>query len=114
MLRKRRWQSTLILAVVVVLALMVWLAVIGSMWLAVLFAALFVGSALLLVYYLKRAVVLGELPQRFPFGTIFRHKSPIGFWFGIGAHGVFAGLLFLSGLALLGLAPHWFIVLMRK
>ena len=111
--RKRRWHATLISAGMVVLGLMVWLAVIGSMWLAVLFAALFIGSALLLVYYLRRAVVSGELPGRF--GAItFRHKSPIAFWFGIGAHGVFAGFLFFSGLALLGLAPHWFLALLRS
>ena len=86
----------------------------GLMWLAVLFAALFLGSALLLVYYLRRAVVCGELPQRFPFGTILRNKSPIAFWFGIGAHGVFAGFLLFLGLGLLGLAPHWFIALLRN
>ena len=112
--RKQRWNATLGLAVFVVLGLMVWLAMIGSMWLAVLFAALFMGSALLVVYYLRRAVVCGELPQRFPFGTIFRHKSPISFWFGIGAHGLFAVLLFFIGLRIIGLAPHWFIVLMSK
>ena len=114
-LRRKQWQTTtLALAIFVLLGLMVWLAMIGSMWLAVLFAALFIGSALLLVYYLRRAVVCGELPQRFPFGTIFRHKSPIGFWFGIGGHGLFAVLLFFIGLRIVGLAPHWFTALMRK
>ena len=114
-LRRKQWRTaTLALAIFAVLGLMVWLAMIGSMWLAVLFAALFIGSALLLVYYLRRAVVCGELPQRFPFGTIFRHKSPIGFWFGIGGHGLFAVLLFFIGLRIVGLAPHWFIVLMSK
>jgi hypothetical protein len=112
--RKRRWKATLALAVFVVLGLMVWLAMIGSMWLAVLFAALFIGSALLLVYYLRRAVMCGELPQRFPFGTIFRHKSPISFWFGLGVHGLFAAFLFFVGLRIVGLAPHWFIALMKK
>ena len=112
--RKQWWNAALVLAGMVVLGLMVWLAVIGSMWLAILFAALFIGSALLLVYYLRRAVVCGELPQRFPFGTIFRHKSPISFWFGIGAHGLFAVLLFFIGLRIIGLAPHWFIALMRR
>ena len=73
-----------------------------------------IGAAGMLVYFLRRAVLCGELPQRFPFGTIFRYKSPIGFWFGIGAHGVLAGFLFLFGLALLGLAPHWFIALLRS
>jgi hypothetical protein len=102
------------LAIFVVLGLMVWLAMIGSMWLAVLFAALFIGSALLVVYYLRRAVICGELAQRFPFGTIFRHKSPIGFWFGIGAHGLFAVFLLFIGLRIVGLAPHWFVALMKK
>lgn len=112
--REQRRNATLILAVFAVLGLMVWLAIIGSMWLAILFAALFMGSALLVVYYLRRAVMCGELPQRFPFGTIFRHKSPFGFWFGIGAHGLFAIFLFFIGLRIVGLAPHWFIDLMRK
>ena len=114
-LRRKQWRTvTLALAIFVVLGLMVWLAMIGSVWLAVMFAALFIGSALLVVYYLRRAVVCGELPQRFPFGTIFRYKSPIGFWLGIGGHGLFAVFLFFIGLRIVGLAPHWFIVLMSK
>jgi hypothetical protein len=112
--RKQRWNTALVLAGMVVLGLMVWLAVIGSMWLAILFAALIIGSALLLVYYLSRAVRCGELPQRFPFGAIFRHKSPISFWFGIGAHGLSAVFLLFLGLRIIGLAPHWFVALMRK
>jgi hypothetical protein len=113
--RRKQWRTaTLALGILVVLGLMVWLAMIGSMWLAVLFAALFIGSALLLVYYLRHAVVSGELPQQPPFGKIFRYKSPIGFWFGIGFHGLFAVLLFFTGLRIVGLAPHWFIDLMRK
>ena len=114
MQRKRRKSAMLVLAGMVVVGLMAWLAFIGSMWLAVLFAALFIGSALLVVYYLRRAVVCGELPQRFPFGTIFRYKSPIGFWLGICGHGLFAVFLFFIGLRIVGLAPHWFIVLMSK
>ena len=111
--RKRRRQVALVLAVLVVLGLMAWLAVIGSRWLAILFAMLFIGSAFLLVYYLKRAVVRGELQGRF--GTIiFRDKSPISFWIGIGAYGAFTGFLFFSGLTLLGVAPHWFMGLLRS
>jgi hypothetical protein len=106
--RKRQRQVTVVLAVLVVLGLMAWLAAIGSRWLAVLFAALFISSALLLVYYVSRAVVRGELQGRF--GAItFRDKSPIAFWVGIGVHGVFAGFLFFSGLA-----PHWFLALLRS
>jgi hypothetical protein len=56
----------------------------------------------------------GELPQQFPFGTIFKHKSPISFWLGIGAHGLFAVFLVFIGLRIVGWAPHWFIALMKK
>ena len=103
-LQRKQWRTaTLALAIFVVLGLTVWLAMIGSMWVAVLFAALFIGSASLLVYYLRRAVMCGELPQWPPFGTLFRHKSPVGFWFGIGAHGLFAVFLFFIGLRIVGL-----------
>ena len=107
------WNVALVLAVFAVLGLMVWLAMIGSVWLAVLFAALFIGSALLFVYFLRRAVVTGELPGRF--GTItFRHKSPISFWIGIGGYGLFAIFLFFTSLRIVGLTAHWFINLMGK
>ena len=47
--RKRRWQAALVLAVLAVLGLMVWLAVIGSRWLVVMFAALFIGASVMLM-----------------------------------------------------------------
>jgi len=111
--RKRLRQTALILAILILLGLMIWLAVIDSPWLAILFAALFIGSALLLVYYLRRVVVRGELPGRF--GSITsKDRSPIAFWIGICIHGLIACFLFFSGLALLGLAPHWFVTLLRS
>lgn len=111
--RKRRWHWAMVLAAMMVLGLMVWLAMIGSMWLATLFAVLLIGCAVWMGYYLRVAVVRGELPGRF--GTItFRHKSPIAFWVGISLHGLFAVFLFFSGVALLGLAPHWFVALLQS
>jgi len=110
---KRRWHVALVLAVLVVLGLMVWLAVIGSQRLAVLFAALFIGVSVLLLFYTWRAVVTGELPGRFG-NVTFRHASPIAFWFQIGIFVVFGTFWFFAGLGLLGLAPHWFIALMQS
>jgi hypothetical protein len=111
--RKRRWQAALALTVVAVLALMVWLAVAGSMWLLVIFAALFAGAAVVMWFYIWRAVATGELPGRF--GNItYRRASPIGFWLQIGILGFFAAFWFFACLGLLGLAPHWFIALMKS
>jgi hypothetical protein len=107
--RKRRWQAALVLAV---LGLMVWLAVIGSRWLAVLFAALFIGAAAMLLFFCWRAVATGELPRRFG-GVTYRHASPTVFWIGIAMYIIFAVLWFFVGLELLGLAPHWFIALTK-
>lgn len=111
--RKGRWHAALVLAVLVVLGLMAWLAVIGSQWLAVLFAALFIGAAVLLLFYVWHAVATGELPGRFG-NVTFRHASPIGFWFQIGIYVIFGAFCFFLALELLGLAPHWFIVLMKS
>ena len=106
--------AVLILVILAACGFLVFLAFKCPDFVLYLLAAAIIGSAGMLVFYLKRAVMCGELPQRFPFGTILRHKSPIAFWIGIGAHGVFAGFWFFLGLALLGLAPHWYIALLRS
>ncbi|MDR3459156.1 MAG: hypothetical protein P4N60_17135 [Verrucomicrobiae bacterium] len=111
--RKRRWQAALALAVLSVLALMVWLAVIGSPGLAVLFAALFIGTAVMMLFYTWRGVAKGELPGRFG-NVTFRHASPTGFWIQIAIYVIFAAFCFFTGLGLLGLAPHWFILLVKS
>ena len=107
------WQAALVLAVLVVLGLMAWLAVIGSPWLAVLFATLFIGAAVLLLFYVWRAVATGKLPGRFG-NVTFKHASPIGFWSQISFYVIFGAFWFFLGLGLLGLAPHWLIALMKS
>ncbi len=111
--RKRRWQAALTLAVLALLALMVWLAVIGSLWLEVLFAALFIGTAVMMLFYTWRAVATGELPGRFG-NVTFRPTSPIRFWLRISTFTVFGAFWFFTGLGLLGLAPHWFSALVKS
>ena len=101
------------MAVLAVLGLMVWLAVIGSRWLLVLFAALFIGAAVILLFFTWRAVAMGELPRRFG-GVTYRHTSPTVFWIGIATYIILAAFCFFRGLGLLGLAPHWFIALMKN
>jgi hypothetical protein len=110
--RKGRRQTALALAVLAVLALMVWLAVIGSLWLAVLFAALFICTSVMVLFYTWRAVATGELPGRF--GRVYRHASPVAFWIQIPMYVIFAAFWFFVGLSLLGLAPHWFIALIKS
>jgi hypothetical protein len=107
--RKGHWQVALALATLALLALMIWLAVIGSLWLAV----LFVGAAVMVLFYVWRAVATGELPGRWGSVT-YRHASPVTFWVRIATYVVIAAFWFLFGLALLGLAPHWFIALMKS
>lgn len=111
--RKRRWQAALALTVLAVLALMVWLAVIGSSLLVDLFAALFIGAAVLVLFYVWRAVAMGELPGRSGNVTL-RHASPFGFWLQISIFVVFGAFWFFVGLRLLGSAPHWFIALLKS
>jgi hypothetical protein len=83
------------------------LVIFAPFYLLYLFAALFLGLSVLLVMGIRRTILKGELQGRF--GSItYRDKFPIGFWFGISTFAVMAFFLFLSGLALLGLAPHWF------
>lgn len=77
------------------------------------FAALFIGIAGMLLFYAWRAVAPGELRGRFG-NVTFRHASPIGFWLQIGICVVFGAFWFFVGLGLLGLAPHWFIVLIKR
>jgi hypothetical protein len=103
--RKRRWLAALALAVLAVLGLMAWLAVIGSRWLVVLFAALFIGASVMLLFFCWRAVSKGELPARFGRVT-YRHTSPTVFWIGIATYIILAAFCFFRGLELLGLAPH--------
>jgi len=111
--RKRRLQAALVLAVIVVLGLIVWLAVIGSMWLPIVFAALFLGAAGFVVHGVWRAVAKGELRGR-DGNVTFRHASPVGFWFQIANYILIAVFMLFGGLALLGLAPHWFLALLRS
>jgi hypothetical protein len=111
--RKRRWQAALVLAVLAVLGLMVWLAVIGSRWLVVLFAALIIGTSVVLLFFTWRAVATGKLSNRFG-GSTYRHASPIVFWIRIAMNIIFAAFWFFVGLELLGLAPHWFIALTKS
>jgi hypothetical protein len=102
-----------VLAALAVLALLIFLAFKGSVLLLFLFSLAFIGAAVMLAFYVRRAVLRGEVPGRF--GSItFRHVSPISFWFQIGVYALLAGFLFFNGLALLGLAPHWFIALLRS
>jgi hypothetical protein len=83
------------------------LAIFAPFYLLYLFAALFLGLSVLLAVGIRRTILKGELPGRF--GSItYRDKSPIGFWFGILTFAAMALFLFISGLALLGLAPRWF------
>lgn len=102
----------LILVILAVCGFLVFLAFKCPDLVLYLLASAIIGAAAMLLFFLRRAVVSGELPLRF--SKIFRHKSPIAFWIGIGAHGVFAGFWFFFGLALLGLAPHWYIALLRS
>jgi hypothetical protein len=111
--RKGRWQTALALAVLAVSGLMVWLALIGSLWLAVLFAALFIGAAVLVLFYAWRAVATGELPNRFGRVT-YKRASPAGFRIQIAIYVIFAAFCFFLGLGLVDLAPHWFIALMKS
>lgn len=111
--RKRGWQAALALGVLAVLALMVWLAVIGSRWLAVLFAALNIGAAIMMWFFVWRAVATGELPSRSRTVT-YRHASPVNFWIQIANYVVFAAFLFFLGLGLLGLAPQWLLTLLKS
>lgn len=85
----------------------------GSDLVLYLFAAAFIGAAGMLAFYLRGAVVRGAVEGRFG-GITCRHTSPISFWFQIGIHGLLAVFLFFNGLAFLGLAPHWFIALVRS
>jgi hypothetical protein len=102
-----------VLAALAVLAILILLAIKGSDWLLILFSLALIGAAVLMVIYVRRAVVRGELPGRFG-GMTFRHASPFNFWFQIGFYVLFAGFLFFNGLALLGVAPHWFVALLRS
>jgi hypothetical protein len=113
MWRKRRWHAALFLSGLGLMGLMIWLAMIGSMWLAVLFGALLMGLALLVVYGVWRTIAKGELAGRF--GSITnRNASPISFWFQIAIYMAIAAFLFFSGLALLGVAPSWFTAMLRS
>jgi hypothetical protein len=89
------------------------LAFFAPLYLRHLFAAVFFGLAVLLVMSIRRTILKGELRGRFGSITL-RHSSPIGFWFGILIYAVMAFFLFFLGLALFGLAPHWFTGFMRK
>ncbi len=111
--RKRQRWAALVATVLAVLALMVWLTVSGSSWLLVLFAALMIGAAGAILFYVWRAVVAGELPGRFGVVTD-RHGSPVSFWIGIALYVMIAAFWFFLGLRLLGLAPHWFIALLKS
>ena len=102
-----------VLTALAVLAVFIFLAFKGSDWLLYLFSLTFIGAAILLVLYVSRAVVRGEMPGRFGSAT-FRRASPISFWFQVSIHVLFAGFIFFSGLALVGLAPHWFIAFLRS
>lgn len=112
----RRFFITTAIQLLVILAVMgilMFLAFKGSDFVRYFFAAAFIGGAAMLGFYVTRAVVRGELPGRF--GTVtYRHSSPIGFWFQVGVCVLFAGFIFFSGVALLGLAPHWFLALLRS
>jgi hypothetical protein len=110
---KRRWHVALILAGLLVLGLMVWLAVIGSMWLAILFGTVFIGAAALVVHGIWRTIGKGELRGRL--GSItFRNASPVSFWLQIGIYILIAAFLFFSGIALFGVAPPWFATMLRN
>jgi hypothetical protein len=100
-------MAVLFLVILVVGGILAYLAFKGSDWLLILFSLAFIGAAVLVMVYVRRAVVRGELPGRFG-GTTFRHASPFNFWFQIGLYVVFAGFWLFAGLALLGLAPHCF------
>jgi hypothetical protein len=89
------------------------LAVFAPFYLLYLFAALFLSLSVMLFFSICSAIAKGEVRGRF--GSItFRHATPIGFWFQIGVYVLFAGFSLFSGLALLGLAPHWFLMLLRS
>jgi len=102
-----------VLAALAVLGFLIFLTFKGSVLILLIFAMAFIGSAVMLVLFVRRAVVRGEVPRRFG-GFTYRHESPISFWYQISFYLLFAGFIFFSGLALLGLAPHWFISLLRS
>jgi polyferredoxin len=110
---RRRRAAGLALAVLALLGLMIWLAVIGSLWLMVLFAAVFLGAAALVGFMIWRAVASGELRGRS--GSItYRRRSPIAFWLSIGIYAMVGISVFFQGVALLGLAPHWYVALIKS
>jgi hypothetical protein len=113
MLKKILINIAQVLAALAVLAVLIFLAFKGSNLLLLLFSLAFISVAGMSVFSVGRALAQGEVPGRF--GSItFRYASPIGFWFQIGLYVLVAGFTFFSGLALLGLAPHWFIALLRS
>jgi hypothetical protein len=102
-----------VVAALAVLAMLIFLAFKGSNLLLLLFSLAFMGAAVMLVLGVKCAVVRGELAGRFGSITL-RRASPINFWLQIGVYVLSAGLFFFLRLALLGLAPHWFMALLRS
>jgi hypothetical protein len=100
------------LAISAVIGFAAFLAFKGSDWLLVLFASALIGAALMMLFLVRRAIIRGELPGR---GSITsRDRSPITFWIGIFIFTVGAFLFFFQGLAFIGLAPHWYIALLRS
>jgi hypothetical protein len=96
-----------------VLAIGSYLAFHAPEYLIVLFPVLLIGAAVFVVLGVWRAIIKGELPGKF--GRItYRQESPIGFWIQVATYISIAVFLFFNGLALLGLAPHWFIALLRS
>lgn len=113
-LEKRRFTKSLLILLLVtsVLALMVYLAVIGSLWLLVVFGLMFIVSAAMVLYKVWRTISEGQLSGRG--GVTFKGDSPVSFWLGIAAYGLQGAFFLFVGLAFLGLAPHWFIELLRS
>jgi len=102
-----------VLAALAILSILIFLAFKGSVLLLLIFSLTFIGLAVMLMFYVRRAVVRGELPNRFG-GFTYRRESPIVFWLRIGIYILIAGFIFFCGMALVGLAPHWFIALCRS
>lgn len=96
-----------------VMAIGVYLAFHAPEHLGILFSVLFFGAVVFLVRGVWRAIVKGELPGRSGNRTV-REASPIVFWFQIGTYLSVAAFMFFGGLALLGVAPHWFVALLRS
>ncbi len=100
-------------AILAVVGFAAFLAFKGSDWLLYLFASALVGAAVTMLFLVRRAIILGELPQRFG-GMTYRDRSPITFWIGIFIFVIGAFFFLFLGLAFIELAPHWFLALLKS